>query len=68
MTFPRPSADERENDQPPRASREPARKPAPRVRSGELFGASDRVVIEHGTQEYVLLLTRNGKLLLNRLS
>lgn len=40
----------------------------PRVRSSELLGRSDRLLIEHEGHEYVLLLTRNGKLLLNRAS
>jgi hemin uptake protein HemP len=38
----------------------------PRVRSPQLFGGSNRLVIDHEGQEYVLLITRNGKLVLNR--
>ena len=38
----------------------------PRVQSPQLFGGSNRLVIDHQGQEYVLLITRNGKLLLNR--
>ena len=38
----------------------------PRVRSPQLFCGSNRLVIDHQGQEYVLLITRNGKLVLNR--
>jgi len=38
----------------------------PRFRSRELFGNSRRVVIDHEGKEYFLLLTRQGKLILNR--
>lgn len=51
---------------------EPKQRPAPpppseprRVRSSELFEGAQQVVIEHGGQEYLLLITRNGRLLLN---
>ncbi|HLU49320.1 MAG TPA: hemin uptake protein HemP [Planctomycetota bacterium] len=40
----------------------------PRFSTVDLFGSSSRVVIEHGGQEYVLLITRRGRLLLNRRS
>lgn len=40
--------------------------PAPRIRSDALFGDHDRIVIEHRGQDYLLLITRNGRLLLNR--
>ena len=36
-----------------------------RVRSTDLFGSRQQLVIEHSGTEYVLLITRNGKLLLN---
>jgi hemin uptake protein HemP len=39
-----------------------------RVSSLDLFGKGERrLVIEHRGKEYVLLITRSGKLLLNRL-
>ena len=39
-----------------------------RVSSLDLFGKEERrLVIEHRGREYVLLITRSGKLLLNRL-
>jgi hemin uptake protein HemP len=44
----------------------PARRSLRRIGSAELFGEADRIVIEHGGQDYVLLVTRNGRLLLNR--
>ncbi|MBI4604141.1 MAG: hemin uptake protein HemP [Planctomycetes bacterium] len=40
----------------------------PRFRTSELFGASCRVLLEHRGQEYVLLITGNGGLVLNRWS
>jgi len=40
--------------------------PTPRIRSRELFGPGRRVIIEHSGREYSLIITRQGKLLLNR--
>jgi len=40
--------------------------PTPRIRSHELFGPGRRVIIEHSGREYTLIITRQGKLLLNR--
>ena len=40
--------------------------PTPRIRSRELFGPGRRVIIEHSGREYTLIITRQGKLLLNR--
>ena len=40
--------------------------PTPRIRSSELFGPGRRVIIEHSGREYTLIITRQGKLLLNR--
>ncbi|HVR76464.1 MAG TPA: hemin uptake protein HemP [Planctomycetota bacterium] len=54
--------------QPPEPKQRPAPPPPPeprRVRSNELFEGAQQVVIEHGGQEYLLLITRNGRLLLN---
>ena len=39
-----------------------------RVRSSDLFGNAARITIEHGDHEYVLMVTKNGRLLLNRFS
>lgn len=56
----------------PRASESPGgksgkKKPAgPRWTSEELFEGSSVVVIEHAGQDYVLRITRNGRLLLNK--
>ena len=39
------------------------------VRSADLFpGDSRRLVIEHDGREYVLIVTRHGKLVLNRMT
>lgn len=38
----------------------------PRIPSHELFGGGRRIIIEHGGREYSLLITRQGKLVLNR--
>ena len=40
----------------------------PRIDSRELFGGARRVLIEHYGKEYSLLITRQGKLVLNRSS
>ena len=36
------------------------------VRSAELFGMARTVIIEHGEEQYRLIVTRNGKLLLQK--
>jgi hemin uptake protein HemP len=43
-------------------------KPEPRrkVRSVELFGPAREVIIEHGSEEYRLTITRAGKLILTK--
>lgn len=38
----------------------------PRVSSSELLRGCRKLIIEHGDLTYVLLLTRNGKLILNK--
>ncbi len=62
--------DTEENDRPASgdsADRAPDRaERVPRFRSRDLFGDSRRVVIDHNGKEYFLLLTRQGKLILNR--
>ena len=40
--------------------------PARRFRSRDLFAGERAIVIEHAGREYSLLITRQGKLLLNR--
>jgi hemin uptake protein HemP len=37
-----------------------------RLRSEVLFGSSSEVIIEHGTEEYRLRRTRQGKLILTK--
>jgi hemin uptake protein HemP len=37
-----------------------------RVASSELLRGQRKLIIEHGDATYVLLLTRNGKLILNK--
>jgi hemin uptake protein HemP len=52
----------------PRAAARRARpeESPPRLSSQDLFGAARRVIIEHDGREYLLLITRQGKLILNR--
>ena len=57
----------------PESHRDPTLEPSsedasrtPRIRSCELFGPGRRVIIEHSGREYTLIITRQGKLLLNR--
>ena len=38
----------------------------PRIDSRSLFGRGRRIIIEHAGREYSLLITRQGKLVLNR--
>ena len=38
----------------------------PRIPSSTLFGGGRRIIIAHGGREYSLLITRQGKLVLNR--
>lgn len=38
----------------------------PRVTSADLLRGRRKLIIEHGESTYVLLLTRNGKLILNK--
>jgi hemin uptake protein HemP len=40
----------------------------PRITSKKLFGPARRLIIEHEGREYSLLITRQGKLVLNRSS
>jgi len=40
----------------------------PRTTSKKLFGPARRLIIEHEGREYSLLITRQGKLVLNRSS
>lgn len=40
--------------------------PPCRVASAELLRGKRKLIIEHGDTTYVLLLTRNGKLILNK--
>lgn len=65
---PDPSWSRSEERPAPGGASEAAAGRLPRFSSDTLFGASSRVVIEHGGQEYVLLITRKGRLLLNRRS
>jgi hemin uptake protein HemP len=39
---------------------------SPRVASADLLRGKRKLIIEHGETTYVLLLTRNGKLILNK--
>jgi hemin uptake protein HemP len=50
----------------PASGNPPEAAPAPLVHSSDLFGGSKRLVIRHEGREYSLLITRQGKLLLNR--
>jgi hemin uptake protein HemP len=59
-----------ENTQPPAhrgkdGSEEPARA-TPRILSRDLFKDGRRIIIEHQGKEYSLIITRQGKLVLNR--
>lgn len=57
---------ERKDEQPIRAS--DRMKPPRRVLSSELFqDGSTRVIIRHDDRDYVLILTKRGKLVLNLL-
>jgi len=38
----------------------------PRIESAELFDGSSEIVIVHQTKEYILRITRNGKLILTK--
>ena len=50
-------------------ARPPVREAAtPRISSKKLFGSARRLIIEHEGREYSLLITRQGKLVLNRSS
>jgi hemin uptake protein HemP len=40
------------------------RRPLRRLRSTELFGRDNRLIIEHAGREYQLRITSNGKLIL----
>jgi hemin uptake protein HemP len=41
--------------------------PVPRtLRAEEIFGGAKSVILEHDGREYVLLITRHGRLLLNK--
>jgi hemin uptake protein HemP len=50
--------------EPDRSSEEGA--PTPRIPSRELFGRRRRIIIEHSGREYSLIITKQGKLILNR--
>lgn len=47
------------------AGESPAR-PTPRILSRDLFKDGRRIIIEHQGKEYSLIITRQGKLVLNR--
>lgn len=49
-----------------RASDEAAASPPPTIESGALFGTAREIVIVHCGERYVLRVTRQGKLLLNK--
>jgi hemin uptake protein HemP len=51
-------------DPKPKLESAPQQEPR-RVRSRDLFDGAQQLVIEHAGQEYLLLITRNGRLLLN---
>lgn len=40
--------------------------PPRRIRSSELFGDQRRVIIEHADLDYILQITRQGKLILTK--
>lgn len=40
--------------------------PEPRLESGQLFAGGRRLVIEHSGMEYILRITRQGKLILTK--
>jgi len=48
------------------AKRDGGDEDAPRIRSRDLFGSARRVIIDHDGRQYCLLITRQGKLILNR--
>lgn len=51
----------------PSSSRNPAITEMPhRVTSADLLRGQRKLIIEHGEATYILLLTRNGKLILNK--
>jgi len=60
---PRPDSRTPSGD-PDRSSEEAA--PTPRIPSRELFGRRRRIIIEHSGREYSLIITKQGKLILNR--
>lgn len=51
---------------PPPQSARPIPPPRRRIRSEDLLCGQTEIVIVHGSEEYVLRLTRNGKLILNK--
>ena len=44
----------------------PEVKGKPRLKAAALFGGTREVIIEHGTEEYRLQITRHGKLILTK--
>lgn len=52
--------------QQPAAAHEQRDKEPPRIDCAALFKGGNTVVLLHGGQEYVLRITRNGKLILNK--
>lgn len=43
-----------------------AQQPARRLSSSELFGNDRQILIQHGVSEYLLRITRQGKLILTK--
>ena len=56
-----PELDQPSNDHTAAATEAPQR-----IASSELLRGQRKLIIEHGESTYVLLLTRNGKLILNK--
>jgi hemin uptake protein HemP len=50
-------------EDPAQAEKDPAIR---KFQTDELFGGSRRIIIRHQGQEYILLITRHDKLVLNR--
>ena len=50
----------------PRAGQVTLSMPRPRIRLEDLLGGGEEVVIAHGAKEYLLRITKNGKLILTK--
>lgn len=57
---------EKENKQQKTASLNTHANPTRRLSSSEIFGDDKQVLIEHGLAEYLLRITRQGKLILTK--